>query len=410
MNEPPYIPPMPAGSPSVGPPQDTVGPPQHRPARRRSRTGLGVAGAIVAASVVGFGCGYGASFPHSGDVSASSAGQAGSAGSGLGGSAVRNGASRTATHPATTSQARGIVDITTVLKYQGARAAGTGMILTSSGEILTNNHVVEGSTSIRARVPATGQTYKARVIGTDKNDDVAVLKLKHASGLSTVETDDAGISIGDKVVGIGNAGGTGSLTAARGRVIAKHQHITTQSEGVADSEHLNGLIRTSADVRSGDSGGPLETADGDVVGMDTAAAKSDSTGATTSGYAIPIDSALHIAATIDSGQETKNVAIGYPAFLGIELNRSPVTQTNSGENREDGARVSGVVSGTPAASAGLVAGDVITAVDHHRVDSSGRLSDVLDGYDPGQSATIHWTDRAGGTHSSTVTFAEGPVE
>ncbi len=325
------------------------------------------------------------------------------------GQSSENGRNGADTSRATKAQSRGIVEITTVLKYEGAKAAGTGMILTSNGEILTNNHVVEGSTSIKATVASTGKTYKARVVGTDKKDDVAVLKLTNASSLKTVRTDTDQVDVGDQVVGIGNAGGTGSLTAAAGKVTALNQQITTMSEGTADSETLAGLIQTSANVQAGDSGGPLVDTDGEVVGMDTAASTNSQTGASTSGYAIPIASALKIADTIESGHETNTVSIGYPAFLGIELGRA-TGETTGRSSRVDGALVAGVIPSTPAAAAGLQAGDVITQVGNTSIGSAKKLSATLDGYDPGQSAVVHWTDVAGATHQATVTLVNGPVE
>lgn len=441
--------------PSAGP----YAPPRQKKPRRR-KVGMAVAGSIVAAALVGFGAGYFVQPTHvsvqfgaqqspgqssqsgqstqgqsgqSGQGSQGQSGQYGSGGGSYGGNNTFPGEGGTnsgqggrqgtgqgteqgntsGTTRASKAQAKGIVNITTVLKYEGAEAAGTGMVLTSNGEILTNNHVVEGSTSIKAKVVSTGKTYKAKVVGTDKKDDVAVLKLTNASGLTTVHPESAAVSTGDKVVGIGNAGGTGKLTAAPGKVTALNQQITTMSEGAADSESLTGLIQTSANVQAGDSGGPLEQADGDVVGMDTAASTNSSTGNSSSGYAIPINTALQIAETIESGQETNAVSIGYPAFLGIELGTTGVQsngETNGSGTRRRGATVAGVIPGTPAASAGLESGDVITKVGSHSVGSAKKLSSTLDGYKPGQSVTIRWTDVAGAAHQQSVKLVNGPVE
>lgn len=457
--------PQQGGHPS-GPYGPYAGPyaaPAQKKPRRRRRVGMAVAASIVAAAVVGFGAGYfvqpthvsvqfGAEQAQSGQGSQGqgSQGQSGRNGfggqNGYGGTTILPGQSSpgqtgpqqgsgqggqstgtaNGTKSASKAQAQGIVDITTVLKYEGAEAAGTGMILTSNGEILTNNHVVEGSTSIKAKVASTGKTYKARVVGTDKKDDVAVLKLTNASGLTPVQTESDPVSRGAKIVGIGNAGGTGSLTAAPGKVTALNQQITTMAEGSADSETLGGLIETSANVQAGDSGGPLEESDGDVVGMDTAASTNSSTGNSSSGYAIPISTALKIADTIESGHETNTVSIGYPAFLGIELGTATSQsngqmngesngqqsngQSNGQATRQDGAIVAGVIQGTPAASAGLQAGDVITKVDNHSIGSGKKLSSTLDGYNPGQSIKIQWTDVAGATHQAAVKLVDGPVE
>ena len=112
---------------------------------------------------------------------------------------------------ATSAQSVGVVDIDTVLKYQGAQAAGTGIVLTSSGVILTNNHVIDGATSISVTVVSTGATYTATVVGDDPTQDVAVLQLQNASGLKTAKLGDSnGVSVGEAVTGVGNAGGVGA--------------------------------------------------------------------------------------------------------------------------------------------------------------------------------------------------------
>lgn len=178
---------------------------------------------------------------------------------------------------------------------ENAVAAGTGMVLTSSGLVLTNNHVVEGSDTIRVTIPSTGRTYTATVVGTNASQDVAVLALSNASGLATViPDDDHDLSTGDTVTGVGNAGGTGNLVAASGSVTALDQHITTTAEQGAAAESLSGLIQTDAAIQSGDSGGPLLDDEGEVVGMDTAA----SVGGLSVGYAIPISTALSVAKQI----------------------------------------------------------------------------------------------------------------
>lgn len=124
-----------------------------------------------------------------------------------------------------------MVDIDTVLAYQGADAAGTGMVLTSHGEVLTNNHVVDGATSVKVTVVATGVTYTAKVVGTDPTQDVAVLQLQGASGLGTVRTDTSAATASEKVIGVGNAGGVGGApSAASGQVTATGATITAADQ------------------------------------------------------------------------------------------------------------------------------------------------------------------------------------
>ncbi|MGN6204891.1 S1C family serine protease [Humibacter sp.] len=336
----------------------------------------------------------------------------GSSGQGSSGSS-----SSSSAQAATASEEKGVVVIDTNLAYEGAQAAGTGIVLTSSGEILTNNHVVEGSTSITVTVPATGTSYKASVVGTDATDDVAVLQLSGASGLATATLDNDGVSVGDNVTVVGNAGGTGTLVAADGSVTGTGKSITTQSEGVVASESLTGLIETNADIQAGDSGGPLYDSQGEVVGIDTAASASQNV---SDGYAIPIETALGIAHRIESGQASSTVTIGLPAFLGVEVASDASSSGysglggaslgyNNGQSATQGAVVGGVIDGTPAASAGLTAGDTITAVDGTAIASSSDLTSALAQYKPGDSVTITWVDSAGASHSASVTLTSGPA-
>jgi S1-C subfamily serine protease len=299
---------------------------------------------------------------------------------------------------ATAEQQKGVVTIVSVLKYQNAESAGTGMILTSDGEILTNNHVVQGSTSITVTVASTGRSYRADVVGTDPSDDVAVLRLRGASGLTTANLGDAsGVRVGDAVVGVGNAGGTGTLRAARGAVTALDQSITATDESGQDSEKLTGLIQVNADIVSGDSGGPLYDAAGEVIGMDTAASASrlDSTA-----YAIPIESARKIADQIESGIETSKIHIGLPAFLGVGV----------ADGGTRGATVTSLLGGGPAADAGITPGSVVTAIGNEKVNSAKSLKSVLQKYEPGQRVTVTWTDGNATSHTATVTLGSGPAD
>ena len=346
--------------------------------------------------------------PYAGSSGASP--HAGSGGGGASGNGLTGpgslGSSTTAT--ATTAQEVGVVDIDTVLGYDGARAAGTGLVLTSSGEVLTNNHVVEGSTSITVTVVTTGQSYQASVVGTDVTADVAVLQLGGASNLSTASLASSAVTVGDRVTGVGNAGGAGGTpSASPGTVTATDQQITTQAEGSAAAETLTGLIETDADIQAGDSGGPLFNAADQVVGIDTAAEQG---GYTTAGYAIPISTAISIAGQIESGQGSTTITIGYPAFLGVQV--SPPTD---GDGRSlqptttAGALISGVVTGGPAELAGLTAGDTITGIDRTTIGSSADLASALAGHTPGQTVTLSWTGATGSLQTAAVTLAPGPA-
>ena len=333
------------------------------------------------------------------------------------------------TTAATDAQSVGVVVIDTVLKYESAEGAGTGIVLTSSGEILTNNHVIDGATSISVTVVSTGVSYVADVVGTDASQDIAVLKLENASGLipATLDTTST-VAAGDAVTGVGNAGGTSTLTAAAGTVTSVGQTITASSEDASDAETLTGLIQVDADIQSGDSGGPLYDADGEVIGIDTAA----SSGTTAiSGFAITIDAALDVVSLIHTGVETSTITIGYPAFLGVAVGSSATASTDTGSvngrsyrgslgaasgstgstaTTADSAVITAVVDGSAAATAGIVAGDTITAVDGTTIASAASLTSTLDAYNPGDAVTITWTDTAGATHTASATLAAGPAD
>ncbi|MFI7065960.1 S1C family serine protease [Kribbella sp. NPDC050124] len=181
----------------------------------------------------------------------------------------------------------GLVDVNTVLGYENARAAGTGIVLSSDGEVLTNHHVIEGATSISVTDIGNGKTYTASVVGYDEDHDIAVLKLKDASGLQTAKIGDSDkVKVGDQVVGIGNAGGVGGTPSyAPGTVTALNQSITATDENGQDPENLTGLIQTDANIQAGDSGGPLANTAGQVIGVDTAGSGGNNGGAGRPGQA-----------------------------------------------------------------------------------------------------------------------------
>jgi S1-C subfamily serine protease len=319
----------------------------------------------------------------------------GGQGGSQGGGTMNPGTTSESTTKASGSQLTGLVRVVSTMKYDRARAAGTGMVLTSNGEVVTNHHVVEGSTSVQVKVMSTGRTYSAKVVGTDAKDDVAVLQLTGASGLSTVTTDNDPVSVGDAVTAVGDANGTvDHLSAAKGKVLATGQSITTQSEATASSERLTGLIKISSDVISGDSGGATYDSQGEVLGMTTAASSGS---ADVVGYAVPIAKVLRIADDLENGVTSSRYDYGSPAFLGVGLARS-------------GATVQGVYAGTPAAKAGLSAGDRITAVDGTRVRSAAQLHTAIGQHSPGDQVSITWSDTAGDSHTATVTLGTGPVE
>lgn len=311
--------------------------------------------------------------------------------------------------PATAAQAKGVVLINTTLPYQNALGAGTGMVLTSSGLVLTNYHVVEDASTIRVTVGATGRSYSATVVGSDETEDVALLQLTGASGLTAVKLDNDQASVGDHVTAVGNAGGSGTLSAATGTISSLKASVTPAAEGTLASHTFTTMIETSADVVAGDSGGPLYDAEGEVVGIDTAA----STGSEINGYAIPIQRALGIATQIRSGDESPTVRVGSAAFLGVQLNNfvavPDATDPGTGFDGLSGALVSGIQNGSAAARAGIEAGDVITHIGSRAIYSADELSAAVAAYNPQDHVKVTWIDPAGSQHTATVTLGSSPV-
>lgn len=296
--------------------------------------------------------------------------------------------------PATEAESTGVVLINTTVGYGTGQGAGTGLTITGDGIVVTNHHVVEGATSITVTDPSTGETYAATVLGYDDVHDVAVLQLEDASGLSTVATDQDAATQGEEVTAVGNAEGQGSLSAADGTVTDPSTAITVNNEDGTTAE-LSDLIQTDADVVSGDSGGALLDEDGEVIGMNVAATSGS---AEISGYAIPIDTVLDIAAQILAGEESGDVEIGgSAAALGVQVDTTRSTL------------VVGVVEDGAAEAAGVTEGSTITAVDGTAVASIDDITSVLGDHEPGDEVAVSWTDAAGQAHTATVTLGEGPV-
>jgi S1-C subfamily serine protease len=298
----------------------------------------------------------------------------------------------------------GLVDINTDLGYSGDAAAGTGMVITSSGEVFTNNHVIVGATKISATDLGNGKTYTARVVGYDPAHDIAVLQLENASGLKTVTLGgDGSLKVKQSVATIGNAGGTGGTpSAATGQIAGLNQSITAGNDLNGSSEHLTGLIALNGDLQPGDSGGPLVNSTGEVVGMDTAASSTfefeSSSGA---GFAIPITEVETIAADIENRTAAGTIHIGETPFLGVDVD---------GQSTATGATIEDVLSGTPAASTSLAPGDVITALDGTSVTTASTLTKLILEHQPGDHVHVTWRTQSGSQQTATVTLSSGPPQ
>jgi S1-C subfamily serine protease len=413
----------------------------------------------LAVAVLAAGVGVGATLAlYSPSPSATSA--SGSAGTQLPGAGAVPSAPSTAPSPApgtgsvTSEQAvinkvePGVVLINTTMQYSSEAGAGTGMIINSDGLVLTNNHVIEDSTKLTATVVATGKTYKATVIGYDKTGDVALIKLEGASGLHTVPLgNSAAMKTGDPVVALGNAEGQGSLIPAAGTITGTDETITANDPGgTITSETLHGMLRTDADIVSGDSGGPLSNSAGQVIGMDTAGDNVQvGSGQQPTGFAIPINTALAVARQIAAGKASSTISIGYPAFIGIYIvqdsssnpQQQAYDQEQSGTGTgfggfggqqscvesnasltvpsqiadvSSGTLIDNVICGSPAAAAGMSAGSVITAVNGQAAGSPDHLGAILAKLRPGDTVSITWVSPAGQQTTSTLHLQAGPPQ
>jgi len=311
----------------------------------------------------------------------------------------------------------GLVDITTTFASTSQTAEGTGMILTSDGLVLTNNHVVEDAQTLSVRDIATNATYVGKVVGYDLTQDVALIQLKDASGLTTIKTANSDkVASGEKIVGIGNAGGVGGTPSfVPGSVVALNQAITAGDEtNPAGSERLSGLIEVNAAIEPGDSGGPLVNDKGKVVGMDTAG--SDLNGGfgfdpgNTSGdrgYAIPINTALAIVTSIRDDVATSGVHIGETAFLGVEFDSATAA---GNANSTGGVTIAGTVAGSAANKAGFVAGDVITSIDGQSVTTGTDLQTILLTKKPGDTIHVDYLNASGVAKTVSVVLGSGPAQ
>jgi S1-C subfamily serine protease len=299
-----------------------------------------------------------------------------------------------------------LVNIDTTLA-QG-RAAGTGMLISSTGEILTNNHVIADAKTIKVVIGGTGPSHDAKVVGYDVTEDVALLQITdNVSNLPTITFGDPKqAQVGDPVVAIGNAGGKGGTpSVSQGQITLLDQQVTAGDQG-GNQETLQGMIQISAPIQPGDSGGALVDETGKILGMNTAAAgggRFNSAGSDI-GFAIPIDNAVGIVGQIRTGVETDKVHIGDRALLGVQVvdlagQSAPVTA---------GALVKQVQDHTGASAAGMQIGDVLVSIDGKAVTDSASLRAVLAKLHPGDSVRVGWVDSTGQKHEASVKLVVGP--
>jgi putative serine protease PepD len=266
-----------------------------------------------------------------------------------------------------------------------ATAQGSGFVYDAAGHIVTNAHVVAGATSIKVEL-ANGKTYDATLVGSGESTDLAVVKVDApASQLHPLAlANSSAVEVGDGVVAIGSPFGL-SETVTAGIVSALNRQIDSPNGFT-----IPGAIQTDAAINHGNSGGPLLDLSGKVVGVN-AQIESDSGDNAGVGFAIPSNTVKTVAAQILSGGQVEH------AYLGVSI----------GDAARAGAVVEQVQSGSPAAKAGLAAGDVVTAVDGESVADAASLTAAVAGRSPGERVTLSYT-RDGSTHTLSVALGTRP--
>jgi S1-C subfamily serine protease len=302
-----------------------------------------------------------------------------------------------------------VVDINADTAGGQGEVAGTGMIITSNGEVLTNNHVIDDTVNIRAQIDGTGKVYQVKVIGYDASDDVALVQLVGASGLPTVPIgDSSALTAGDSITVLGNAEGKGGTPAEVTGTVSGLGQTITASDDSEDTETLTGMIEVNAAIEPGDSGGPEINSAGKVIGMTTAGQTSGNPGheaASTTGFAIPINKAMQIISEIRAGSGP-HIHIGLAALLGVEIStEEPETQPDCATSEATtGAWVSIVEPNSPASDTGLAACGRITGIGGVSVTNQNDLHNAMEGFVAGQTVTLTWMDSSAQTHSATITL------
>lgn len=280
-----------------------------------------------------------------------------------------------------------VVQIDTEIDYQGAFGNGAGFVIDPGGQVLTNFHVVSGADRITATVG--GRSYPAELVGYNRRRDIAVLQLLGAAGLPPAPIgDSAQLAVGEPVVALGNANGTGGpLTREIGTVTEFGRTVQAEDALTGSTDELTGLFEFAAPVVAGDSGGPVINGAGQVVGVTTAASVNYRFGPGGEGFAILINDAMAIGNQIRSRAPSPDVHIGPPVLLGVGVRSAP--------QRGPGVLIAEVLRGGPAERAGLVDGDIITVLDGVPLDSATTLTYVLDRHYPGDVIDLTWIDGNG---------------
>ncbi len=282
---------------------------------------------------------------------------------------------------------------------------GSGFIISPNGLILTNKHVVATTNAQYSVITNDGKTYKATVLARDPNQDLAVLKI-NATNLPTVTLGNSdALQLGQTAIAIGNALGQFSNTVSVGVVSGLGRTVTASSPDTGAQETITGVIQTDAAINPGNSGGPLLDLQGDVIGIDTAIASN----AQNIGFAIPINEAKSAIASVES---TGKIQAPYLGVMYEPITPALAAQkgfsVTAGAWVNSGGQGAAVLPGSPAAKAGIQAGDIITAVNGTPIDATHDLANLINEYSVGQTVTLT-IDRKGQTLTLQATLAERPA-
>ena len=266
-------------------------------------------------------------------------------------------------------------------------AAGTGIIVTEDGYILTNKHVINGASEV-AVIADDGTTYEdVEVVATDPLNDIAFLKIKDVSGLSAATLGNSKtVSVGQQVIAIGNALGEYQNTVTSGIISGTNRSVTAASdESGYDAETLSDMIQTDAAINSGNSGGPLVNAAGEVIGINTAT----STSAENMGFAIPISSVKGMLEQLKSTGKAERAYLGvYSVEITAEVAKAYNLPVSEGVYVYSTSSYSAIVANSPAAKAGLKDKDIITKINDTTVGVSGSLANLIGEYKPGDTVQL----------------------
>lgn len=420
---PPYNPPPPPGEPPgavyghwSSDPQS--GPPSWPPAAQRPQRGSGLrrtALAVFAIACVGAGGGTAWALTTASTTPSTGAPSSGSTGTGGATNTPNSGGSAPSTGPLSAATVAkldsAIVDINADTAAGGGQVSGTGMIITSNGEVLTNNHVIDDTVNIRAQIDGAGTVYQVKVIGYDAIDDVALVQLVGASNLPTVPIgNSSNLSVGNTITVLGNALGKGGTPAQVSGTVAQIGATITASDDSGNTETLTSMIQVTAAIEPGDSGGPEVNSAGQVIGMTTAGQTSGNPNqqqtVSTTGFAIPINRAMQIVAEIQSGSGP-NIHIGLAALLGVGVQASqPVQPDCSASQAATGAWIGAITANSPAAGAGVAVCGRITSIGGRTVSNTGDLHNAMVNFAVGQSVTLTWLDASGVSHSARITLGQ----